>query len=257
MTLRFSDGLRNFIQMHGSMRDALRNGQIEVYSGSQPADGNQATSGTKLITFTNNGGSRTAEVLATGTVTLNSGSSGSVDGITVNSIQLLDASVPYNTSLTQTAADVAAAINQSITQPEYTASSSGAVVTIKAKPGSGTTPNGFTVASTVTTLTKTDVNMSGGVAAVNGLRMGIAAGGVLGKIAADVWQGTGVANGTAGWFRFKGSVVDGDALDSAATFIRLDGSAGTSGTELILTSTSIAISAVETVTSFALTQPAQ
>lgn len=254
MTLRISDALRNYTNQHGSVRDGLRNGQIDVYTGSQPATANAAVTGTLLFSVTNNGAARTAEVLATGTVTLNTGASGSVDGITVNSVQLLEAAVPFNTSLTQTAADVAAAINLGISSPEYTASSAGAVITIKAKQGTGATPNGYVVASSVTTLTKTDANMASGVTAVNGLRMGVSAAGVLGKIAADVWQGTGLTpGGTAGWFRFKGSVADADALDSAAAFIRLD---GTVGAEMTLTNTTISTGAVQTVSGFSLTQPA-
>src|SRR5262245_17278078 len=111
MALRISTALRNFLCQHGSLRQALQNGIIEIYSGSQPAGGDSAVSGTLLATITKASGSRTAEVLATGTVTLTGGASGSVNTVTVDGINLIpQGAVAFNTSLTQTAADLAAAI---------------------------------------------------------------------------------------------------------------------------------------------------
>ncbi|MCK2219709.1 hypothetical protein MF672_038830 [Actinomadura sp. ATCC 31491] len=57
---------------------------------------------------------------------------------------------------------------------------------------------------------------------------------------------TGVAAGTAGWFR----IVDRDANTV------LDGSAGTSGTELILNTTTISIGATVQITAGTITMPA-
>lgn len=117
------------------------------------------------------------ETKATGSVTLTGGASGSVNTVRVAGVNLIAAPVPFNTSLNQTATDLAAAINALTSTHGYTANAVGAAVTITAPAGSGTIPNGYTVVSTVTTITKTDVNMSGGVSGTVVLRVypGIAA----------------------------------------------------------------------------------
>lgn len=255
MAIRFSTALANFVLAGGSYKDALQGGQLLVYSGAQPATADAAPTGTMLCTFTNASGAHTNEVQATGTVTLNSGAAGSVDTLTVNSVAIIDAAVPFNTSLTQTAADLATAINNSASNPEYSATSSGAVVTIKAKRGAGAGANGFVVASTVTTITKTDANMASGVTPVNGLKYGVSAAGVLAKHSTQVWTGVAVATGTAGWARVVGSVADSGIADTTASDIRLDGAVSTSGAQFNMTNTTITSGATETFSSFPLTNP--
>lgn len=259
MTARFSTGLRNFINKRGSIDEALMNGRIEYYSGAQvatPETAATANGGVLLCTLTSGSAALTNEVLSSGTVTLNTGASGSVDTLTVNSVEIMGASVPFNTSLTQTAADVAAQINRYRSNVDYTATSSGAVVTILARPGTGTSPNGYTVASTVTTITKTDANMAGGVAAVNGLRFDNSVTGVLSKLSTQTWSGVNAASGTAGWARQYGSVADSGGTDSAGTTIRLDGAVATSGAEYNLNSTAFAKDATTTLPTWTLTVPA-
>ncbi len=105
-----------------------------------------------------------AGTVFTGSVTLASGASGSVDTITVNGVDILGASVPFNTSLTQTAADVAAQCTTFSSSPDYTVTSSGAVVTIKSLITAAPSPNGFVVDGTSTTITLgSKVNLTGGV----------------------------------------------------------------------------------------------
>ncbi len=100
-------------------------------------------------------------IKASGTVTLNSGGSGSVTGITVNGIQVMSGTVNFNSTLTITAADVAANILAHTSSPNYTSTSAGTVITIiDAAGGSG--PNGFEVISSTVTITTTDVDLSGG-----------------------------------------------------------------------------------------------
>lgn len=256
MTLRLSTALRDYINAHGSAKDALRNGEIKIYTGAQPANADAAPTGTLLVTITAAAAARTAEVLATGTVTLTGGAAGSIDALTVNSVSIIENAVPYNTSLSQTATDLATEINNSQSAPNYTASASGAVVTIRAMRGTGASANGFVVASTVTTLTKTDANMASGVAAVNGLKFGQSTDGVLIKLASQTWSGVAADTGTAGWFRFTGSVADSGVIDTADAQIRLDGSVSTSGAQINMSSTSITAAATQTIASFPLTLPA-
>lgn len=256
MTLRYSTGARNYMAQNGGLRDAFNNGKIEIYSGAQPTTADAAVTGTLLCTITSASAAHTPEVLATGTVTLNSGASGSVDTVSVNSISLMSGAVAFNTSLTQTAADVAAAINANRATTGYSASSSGAVITIRALRGTGTAPNGFTVVSTVTTITKTDVNMASGVAAVNGIKFGAAAAGVIAKLSTQTWSGVNAASGTAGYYRAYGSVSDAGAADSTEATIREDGAIATSGAQLNLSSVSLTAAATTTISSWSRTLPA-
>jgi hypothetical protein len=98
---------------------------------------------------------------ATGTVTLTTGASGSVDGITVNGIQIMSAPVPYATSLSVTATAVAANITAYTSTPNYLATAVGPVITITAgTTGSGS--NGFVVVVAATTITATATSFAGG-----------------------------------------------------------------------------------------------
>ena len=107
----------------------------------------------------------TAEVLATGSVTLTAGTTGTVATVTVNGLDVLGSPVAFNTSLTQTAADVATQIN--LNQNKYVASSLNEVITLTDIPTAGSAHNGYAIAATFTgTLTATTVAFSGGVDAV-------------------------------------------------------------------------------------------
>ena len=111
-------------------------------------------------------------------------------------------------------------------------------------------------APTVTTITKTDVNMSGGVASANGLKFDVSASGVMSKLSTQTWSGVNAATGTAGWFRQYGSVADTGVADSTDSMIRIDGSVATSGSEMNLNSTAFSISATTTLSGWAMTIPA-
>lgn len=256
MTERISTALQNFLNSLGSITDALQNGELRILTGAQPASADAAQTGTLLCTVTDNAGARTAEVLATGTVTLTGGASGSVNTVTVNSIDILGGAVPFNGTLSQTASDVAAQINRNKSSPNYTASAVGAVVTITALPGTGASVNTFAVSSTLTTITASYANLSGGVTAVNGLKFDYSAAGVMAKYAGQTWAGDNVASGVAGYFRFTGSAADAGAIDTTASQLRLDGAISTSGAELNLNNTTLAITARTTISSATSTVPA-
>jgi hypothetical protein len=259
MALRFSKGLRNFLNEGGCIKQALANGKLLIYTGSQPTTADDAIAGTLLVTITKSSAAHTAEVRATGSVTLTGGASGSVDTVVVNSIDILGGAVSFNTSLTQTATDVATKINNNPKNLLFVAEASGAVVTLKAKPGLGTLCNGWVVSATLTTITASYVNVGSGVAGVNpanGLTFGDSAAGVLARNTAEVWSGTAVADGTAGWFRYVGAVTDPGTSDATETYIRLDGNIATSGANLNMSNTAIVTGAVQTISGFSLTYPA-
>lgn len=256
MALRYSDGLRNFIAKYGSFADALNGGEIRIYTGAQPSSANAAPTGTLLCVITDSSAARTAEVLSTGTMTLTGGAAGSVDSVTVNSVNILGTAVPFNGTLNQTATDVANQINRNMSNVDYTASASGAVITISAKRGTGTNPNGFTVAGSCTTITASYAAMAGGVASVNGLKFDYASGGVMNAYPNQKWSGNNVADGQAGWWRFTGGVADSGAVDTTGTQIRVDGAVTSTGSELSLSSSSFVNGAETRVVTAQATTPA-
>lgn len=96
--------------------------------------------------------------VGSGSVELTGGASGSIDSIEVDGVELLSEVIPFNTSLAQTAQDAVDNINENKTYPQYVASRSSNTIIIKQVfPVEGT----ITVASSVTTITKTDTNITG------------------------------------------------------------------------------------------------
>jgi hypothetical protein len=121
--------------------------------------------------------------------------------------------------------------------------------------GAGANANSLTVASTVSTLTKTDTNRSGGVNSANGLSWGLAASGAIDRASGQTWSGVNNATGTAGWFRAYGAVSDAGGTDSSGTEIRMDGAIAASGSDLNI-NTSLTNAATTTLSSLAVTVPA-
>ena len=251
--LRLSTGLRNFLMNYGSFKQAFYGGALKIYTGSQPADADTAIAGSLLCTVSLASGALTAETRAYGTITLTGGAGGSYTSITVDGVEILGATVAYDTSLTVTAALIAAQINAFRSEPRYEASSSGAVITIKAMPGTGTGPNTFVIATTKTTMTDSIVDVANGVANVNGLPFGAVTAGVISK-GSGVWSGVVALTGVAGWFRLYSTETD--AGGASTTAIRLDGNVGTSGADLTLSSTSLVAAASITIDSASFTLPA-
>lgn len=264
MSLRSSTGLRQAVAGSYGWRQALANGRLKIYSGTQPATADTAASGTLLATFTLAAGAYTGETISQASITLG-GASGTLDTVTVGgAIEILGAAVTFSSDLTTTAALVAAQINAYRSTPDFTATSSGAVVTIFQPFGLGAGGNGLTIAATSTTLTTsinggTSSTFGGtgapavGVTAVNGLNWQVPALGVLSK-ETTVWQATAVATGTAGWFRIEADPADDQG--ASTSFRRLDGSISTSGADLNISSLAITTSATETINTFTLTVPA-
>lgn len=253
MTIRLSTGVRNGIAQGLGFAGLFNKGSINIYSGSQPATADAAATGTLLGVATIGSGALTQETQATGSVTITGGAT-SVLTLTVGSFNIIpDGAVPYNTSINQTASDLCDAVNRNAI---FSASVAGAVVTLKPRPGAGTAFNGAAVSSTGS-VTATYVAMASGVAPVNGLYLASPASGIITKPAGVVWSFNGIAAGTAGWFRFIGSVADGGALLSAAPWLaRLDGSIATSGGDMGIANIVIAVSAPNTIDTFQITVPA-
>lgn len=258
MALRISEKLRNDILKYDGLGQLMSNCVLKIYTGSQPASAEAAPTGTLLVTLSDNGGALTREVLSVGSVALTGGASGSLNTLTVNGIEIMGSATAFNTSLIQTATDIVKKINDNPRNLLFIASNVGGTsqtITITAKPGLGALPNGWAVASTATTITKTDTNMAGGVYAVNGLNWGTVTDAVLPKLETQVWKGNAVAGGTAGWFRIEAAVTDPLTLDSTETIRRIDGAIGTSGAEINMQNTTIVALVDQTLQSFALELP--
>lgn len=95
------------------------------------------------------------------------------------------------------------------------------------------------------------ITVSGGA---TGLTWGTPVAGVLSKTVAEDWEGTAVADGTAGWFRLYEATDDAAAAETVLA--RFDGAVSTSGAQLNMSSTSIVTGAVQTISSFTYTEPA-
>ena len=266
MALRYSTALRNAVASGYGWREALRDGRLFVYSGTQPATADEDASGTLLVTFTLEGGSYTAPIRSKASLTL-SGTSGSLDSVTVGGTgyNLLSAPVSFDTDLATTAQAVADNINARQNLLNITASASTEVVTLSAPFWLGAWADGLSVATTETTLgvavnggTSTTFGGSGapspGTTAVNGCNFKYpAATGTLSK-EDSVWQGVASAGGTAGWFRFVPGGSDVAGVSTAD--LRFDGSIATSNADLNIASTSISSGATQTINTFDFTVPA-
>lgn len=115
---------------------------------------------------------------------------------------------------------------------------------------SGPQPATADTASTGTLLGTASVNGGG-----TGLTFDAAVAGVLSKAVAEAWKFTGVAAGTAGWFRFY--PAGGTPGSTSTTEARIDGAIAASGSDMTLTNITIAVSAPNTIDVFQFTLPAQ
>jgi len=258
MALRLSKALRSGVQDTDSFKHLMSNCFMKLYSGAQPANGEAAATGTLLATFSDASGTPTREVLSIGSVALTGGGSGSVNTLTVNSIEIMGSATSFNTSLIQTATDIVTKINNNPQNLLFSASNVGgtsATISITANPGLGALANGWVVASTVTTITKTDSNMASGVTAVNGLKWGDSEAGVLVKLPTQVWSSIPVATGVAGYFRFEAAVADDELIDSSLVKYRMDGAIASSGAELNMGNTTITIGVPLAFDTFSITFP--
>lgn len=257
MTVRLSTGARNGTANTLGLHGLFNRGYVGIYTGAQPASADAAVTGTLLGIVSAGSGALTKETRATGSITLATGAAGSVDTVTVGGLNIIpDGAVAFNTSLSQTASDLCDAINRNGIME---ASVSGAVVTLKGRPGTGVTTAAVT--STLTTITASYVNMGSGVtgiAPVNGLIFGPAVAGVLAKLASQIWSFDGIAVGTAGWFRLFGSDTadTGGLLSGAPWYPRIDGSVAVTGGDLNLSNISITIGSPNTIDSCSLAIPA-
>lgn len=125
---------------------------------------NDAGAGEVLATGTLTVTGGTPNMAATGSFNLASGASGSVDGVTIDGVQIMSGAESFITNLSTTATAVAANITAHTSSPDYNATASGTVVTATALQNAGADPNTFVLNTTTTTIViDTEVDMAGGV----------------------------------------------------------------------------------------------
>lgn len=89
-------------------------------------------------------------------------------------------------------------------------------------------------------------------AAANGLNLGTAIDGVIGKASDEVWSGVGLVTGNAGWFRIYDNSVTTGASTSA---IRIDGAIATTGSQMSMSNTTITQNGTTTIGAVAIADP--
>lgn len=132
-------------------------------------------------TLTVTGGGIFPAVASQGTVTVTGGVSGagnSVNAVTVNGVAITNGPVNFTDSNAETASRVADAVNEYTSIPDYSATASGNIVTIKAVTA-GAGSNGYDVnAITAGSVAATSTAMSGGADANTSTLTGLTIGGV-------------------------------------------------------------------------------
>jgi hypothetical protein len=114
---------------------------------------------------------------------------------------------------------------------------------------SGSQPTSADSAATGTLLGKVTKDGDG----ATGLTLGTSAAGVIPKNPAETWKFTGLADGSAGWFRHCEA---GDTPgNSSSTAKRIDGSIGTAGADANIANTNVVTGAVSTVDAYTVTMP--
>ncbi len=113
----------------------------------------------------------------------------------------------------------------------------------------GTVPSSADASIDTATLLCTITNNS----TVTGLTFEtFASSGVLAKKTTETWSGVNISTGIASFFRF---VLDGDTASYSTTEIRIQGTVGTSGSDMNMTSNALSSSATQTVDYFYINLP--
>lgn len=229
---------------------AMQRGVIEIYSGAMPITADAAPTGTLLGRITSNGAAFVPEVPGS-TVFTFSGESGSLTTLTVAGVDVLGNQAPVNMqvgdSLAAFAKQVADAINL---VGIYRAAATSNTVMITTLPDTGARNNGAAVVTSVSggdlAVTLSSQTITGGVDGSGGLGWAAPSGGKVTK--KGVWSFTGLANGTAGWFRLKSS--EADTNQANAPYPRCDGTIGVGSGEMSLTNLAVVVGAPTTVDGF-------
>ena len=247
MSVMLSTGLRNKLLSGTSLRKVFEDGVINVYSGTAPASADSPATGTLLVPITKASGAVASgvSVAKEARVLINDHGAGSTYVITVNGIVYTYVNTPDAGSAALVAQALAALVYKDAEVVAHCAGTATIYVVSRIAGLDFTISVGGTGSSTLTDNAISTVTR-------NTLKFGDAALGVLSKTA-DVWSGVAIAGGTAGYFRL---VQLGDDALLSTREPRLQGNVSTSGQEMTLSSTTIALGATQTIDTVSITQPA-
>ena len=235
--MQMSTKLANLIASGQDVRSAIGNFKRLIYSGTKPTTADSAINGTLLATLTKDGGAATFETRPVWAITI-AGTMGGTVTVKMGGAPI-HAAVTSATDATTTAAALATAINGTTIKPfsGFTATSSGAVLSVIGPVGSGASLNALVCTTTVTNSVTATVASSGLPDGNNGTTLGVAAvnccdfdarsvAGVM--TSSQTWStASAAATGTATWFR---DVYDAADTGTASTaFLRKQGSVTTTG----------------------------
>jgi hypothetical protein len=238
MELRFSTGFQNALASDAPAQGAAGNSKLFIFGGTRPTTANDASGTSPLVALQATVGTYAGDVVPTWTCTLSSTIGGTIGPLKISAgpfvaapggLDLLAGTtlVPV-TDLTTTATALAAKINL---LSVFSASSVGAVVTISAPIGSGTTFNSCictaTAATIVATVAAAGAAASAGVAAAYANNFdGLSSGGII--TSSETWSGNCTLTGIATWFRLVTTTAD-TGTGASATYRRVDGDVTTIG----------------------------
>jgi hypothetical protein len=262
MAIKISTALRNYMLGAGSFKSAFADSHILLYSGSPPATADLGVTGTHLLTVTKASGTLAAGALSTpqmeftGTISV---AGGQYIGITIKDVEYKEL---YASSQIATIMALVNKINR--TCPEMfavvnTATPDVILLGPRAQGNSGeeyTVTNGGTSGATLT-ITGTGQST---FSVSTGLNFAAATVGTIDKPGSGVavWSGLGLtAAGTgtsAGYFRLMRS-DDTGVVDTTYIYERVQGTVGTSGSDLVLSSATIVSGATTTIDGFKFTLP--
>ena len=258
MAERLSTGLRDFLLGEGSMRKALEDCVMKIYSGAAPASANDAVTGVLLVTVTKASGTvssgerstpRAYEIAISGTIT-----TGNIVSITVT----VDGVGPTTYSYTILAEDdsrlkIAAKVARMLNDiPQIQAipdiDDANGLIYIQGRIDG----LDLTLADLPGTCTTT-VTAKQAAARSDAMFFAAPSAGAMSKYA-ETWSGLIATSGVAGYFRFVTSSDDGTL---STTQVRAQGSVSTSGAELNLSNTSLVAATTLTIDTYSISLPAE
>lgn len=230
--MQLSTKLANLIASGQDVRSAIGNFKRLIYSGTKPATADAAINGTLLATLTKDGAAATFETRPVWAITI-AGAMGGTVTVKMGGAPIHTA-VTSATDATTTATALAAAINATTIKPfaGFTASASGAVLSVVGPVGSGASLNALVCSTSVTDSVTATVASAGLPDGNNGTTLGVDAvnccdfdarsvAGVLSS--SQTWKDLSAdAGGTATWYRDVYS--DSDTGVASTAFLRRQGS---------------------------------
>jgi hypothetical protein len=248
MAEKYSTGLRNLLEGGMSIREALDDFIIKVFSGSTPSDADQAEGGSLLCTISKASGVVEADELSIAkqaSIDITVAGVGATVIVAINGVDYTYLVLAADDDLRKVARKVATMLDGI---PELHAVAHGTAggdgkVAVKssvagltftiAKGGGG---GGGTATWTVTDNTIANVRS-------DALQWGTPSNAQMAK-PSEVWSGVNVLGGTAAWFR----IVRPDDTGALSTISRrIQGAIGTSGAELNLSNINLVIGATLTI----------